>query len=450
MAETIYGTFVYHGKNYPFFLDGRRVFIVGKAWEYQENFDSHHTEEVIYGTTSGNRSVVFLRCKFYKSVFGQKVWFSPIGYAISQNNIGEPYDFSFDRILFYSEALNSFFPPQKAIGHIDFSLDNWDGGIGLQLKPFRDTDISFDYENCTCRVNIARNINLKDGTRSIGDINTTFAFEFQASQCIEELPKYWLALFDFLSFVNNASDIVFEKIKFDKRRTDGKFESYADVIIFSNTEYTPRPNGIALTLYDLPQDKLGSVFSKIVNLRGHDERLQYYFSKNYEDNFRVDPLKWLTAAINFDGLSSKQYSGFKQNTNEMFRMAKNAALNALDTVNLAAMEPKAQKYYRDCRDEIDRYEGRLEEMMNYLVKKYKDVLVDLLKQNQNECGIEINAYGEKYRIYRNKLAHGDIPPIGPEEFAVYRVLQALVYFMLLEGTGLGDDDLRIIAKKLFL
>ena len=450
MAGTIYGTFVYHEKNYPFFLDGRRVYIVGEAWEYREDFDANHTEEVIYGTTSGNRSIAFLQCAFYKTVLEQKVWFSPIGYAISRNNIGEPYDFYFDRILFYSEALNSFFPPQRAIGNVETNSDVWDGKMGLRLKSFDETDISFDYEDCKCRANIARYINLKYGTSSIGDINTNFAFEFQASKSIEELLKYWLALSDFLSFVTNASDAVFEKIQLEKRRADGKFESCADAIIFSDNEYTPRPNARALTINDIPQDKLGKVFSRIANLRGNDERLQYYFSKNYEDNFRVDPLKWLTAAINFDGLSSSQYPGFKQKTNEMFRIAKNAALNALDTVNLEMMEPKAQEYFGACRDEIDRYEGRLEEMMNYLVKKYKNALVDLLNQNQNKYGIRVHAYGEMYRTYRNKIAHGDIQPIGDKEFAVYRILQALVYFMLLEGTGLGEDDLRIIAKKLFL
>lgn len=105
----------------------------------------------------------------------------------------------------------------------------------------------------------------------------------------------------------------------DKRRADGKFESWADVIIFSNNEYTPRPNAKALTANDILRDKLDKVFSKIANLRGHGERSQYYFPHNYKDNFRVDPLKWLTAAMNFDGLLSSQYLGFKQNTNEMFR-----------------------------------------------------------------------------------------------------------------------------------
>ena len=445
MTETIYGTLIYHEKNYPFFLEGHRVYIVGQAWEYQEDFDSTHTEEVIFGTTSGNRSIVFLQCVFSTTVFAQKVWFSPIGYAISQDDMGEPTDFNFDSILIYSEALNSFFPPQIAIDNIDVDYCKWNGSIEHKLKPFNETDISFDYNDCKCKVNIARS-----RKSSLGEINSTFAFEFDTSQKIEELPKYWLALFDFLSFVNYASNIVFEKIKLCKRRNDGIFDNYANAVIFSNNEYTPRPYLKALTVDDFPHDKIGVVFSTLANIRWNDARIEYYLPHNYKDNFFVDPLKWFTVAMNFDGLSESRYPDFKQNKDKAFRDAKQLVLRALNDVNLEGMNSSKRKYFNKCRNVIVRFEGLLEEKMNDLVEKYKPALTDLLNKNLRDYGVHADEYGEKYSYYRNKLAHGDILPVGDKEFAVYKVLQALIYYMLLDDTGLDDNVLQIITNKLFL
>lgn len=114
------------------------------------------------------------------------------------------------------------------------------------------------------------------------------------------------------------------------------------------------------------------------------------------------------------------------------------------------MSKQERSYFDDCKKQIERYEGRLEEMLNFIVRKYKDELDDLLRFNQKEYHMNSNDYGNTYSNYRNKIAHGDIVPIGEKEVAVYRVLQAAIYFMLLEGTELGSDTLRVIAKKLFL
>ena len=48
-------------------------------------------------------------------------------------------------------------------------------------------------------------------------------------------------------------------------------------------------------------------------------------------------------------------------------------------------------------------------------------------------------------IDRNINAHGDIVSMGEKEVAVYRVLQAAIYFMLLDGADLGSDTLRVIG-----
>lgn len=236
-----------------------------------------------------------------------------------------------------------------------------------------------------------------------------------------------------------------------KRRADGLFAHCADAYIFSDRdEYTSRPVPNTITVDDIPLDRLGAVFSKVASLRGNDKRLSSYFPKNYKESLRIDPNGWLVTALNFDGLFANCYPDFKQNKKEQFRLAKSAALNALNAVDQSTMSTSERKYFDNCRKQIVHYEGLLEEKLNYIITKYKDALVDILEFNLQKHSIAPNTYGDIYSKYRNKIAHGDIEPIGEKEIAVYRVLQAVIYFMLLEGTELACDTLRVIAKKLFL
>lgn len=450
MSSTIYGSISYKDKLYPFFLEMRRAYIIGRAWEYYDTFEDADEEETISGVTADNRQIIFLRCKFGHSSLQEKVWFSSVGYILSSGNVGAPYDFTFERISFYSDAINAFYPPQKAM-KTDLNLRNWDGRITIELKPFEDTAISFDYRACKCQLNVSRYVTSLDGKSDIGNVNSAFSFELNTAQHNKEFPQYWLALFDFLSFINYGIDINFNKITLSKRCQNGLFEHCADAYIFSDRdEYTPRPVPNAITVDDIPLDKLGAVFSKIASLRGNDRRLSNYFPKNYKESHWIDPNRWLITALNFDGLFASCYPDFKQSRTEQFRVAKLMALDALNAVDKSQMSNSERKYFDDCQKQIERYEGRLEEMLNFIIKKYKDALADLLSFNRQKHHMNPNSYGEIYRNYRNKTAHGDIEPIGEKEVAVYRVLQAAIYFMLLDGTELDNDTLRVIAKKLFL
>lgn len=265
MSSTIYGSINYKGKAYPFFLEGRKVNIVGSAWEYYEDFQDTNEEESISGITADNKQILFLRCKFSPSPLQQKVWFSSIGYLLSSGNVGEPYSFIFEKVSFYSDALNAFYPPQKAM-KTDLDWRNWDGRMTIELKPFEKTAISFDYKDCKCKLNMSRYVTTQVGKSNIGNINSAFSFEFNTAQHCKELPQYWLALFDFLSFVNYGTDIKFDKIILSSKREDGLFAHCADAYIFSDKEeYLQRSPLNTITVDDIPLDKLGAVFSKIAN-----------------------------------------------------------------------------------------------------------------------------------------------------------------------------------------
>lgn len=79
MAEIIYGSLTYKNNTYPFLLDGRCVYIIGKAWEHFDFFKDADYEEVLSGVTSDNRQIMFLHCKFKRFFFSKKYGFHRSG-----------------------------------------------------------------------------------------------------------------------------------------------------------------------------------------------------------------------------------------------------------------------------------------------------------------------------------------------------------------------------------
>lgn len=450
MSPTIYGSISYRDKSYPFFLEGHSANIVGTAWEYYEDFRDADEEESIFGVTADNREILFLRCRFDRSSSRQKVRFSFAGYILSSRKSDDPYDFTFGKISFYSEALNAFYPPQQAMKtHVN--PQDWNGRMTIEFNSFEENTISFVYKECRCQLSISRYVIDQDGKSDIGNINSVFSFEFNTTQPYSALPQYYLALFDFLSFVNYGTNIKFDRIELSKKCENGSVVHCANAYLFSDRgEYLPKPFLKTITAKDIPRESLGAVFSKIADLRGKDWRLEYYFPENYREESWIDANRWLVKAMTFEGLFKQCNPDFKQNKKKQFRSAKTAALAALQAVDQSEMSKRECEYFKKCQEQIERYEGLLEEMLNSSVKEYKDALGDLLRFNRQEYNINLNAYGAIYSRYRNKIAHGDIEPVGKQEIAVYRVLQATIYFMLLKDTGLGSDTFRVIAKKLFL
>ena len=98
MSSILYGSIWYKNKSYPFFLEGRQVNIVGKAWEYHEDFQDTDEEKSIFGVTADNKQILFLNCKFRVSLFQQQVCFSSIGYVLSSGNVGAPYNFTVEKV----------------------------------------------------------------------------------------------------------------------------------------------------------------------------------------------------------------------------------------------------------------------------------------------------------------------------------------------------------------
>ncbi len=443
MSKIIYGNLELNNKIYPFLLDGHQIHIVQQAYQ-NSNEDFEIKVPFVKGVTSDNRDILFLNCRLVTFMFNSKVVYSIQGYAISSSNTGEPCDFSFDRMTFYSDAINTFYSPQNAIDresswHNLFDQE-WNGSMTIMVKPFSETDIVFEFDETTkCQLNISRYMNLRDGIEKIGDLRTSFSYVFSKKQTSDDISRYYLYLLDFLSFVNFNTNISFNEIFLENKDSKDKYSKTARVIIFNNaTEYEGNPRN-TITLDDLTKDKIGSVFKRISLIRNNDNRLYLYFPKNLKERNTVDPQRWLTAAICFEGLFTEINPDFK-NDNEKFQKVKALVIKTVESIDSATFTTnKEKKYLADFKNHIERYDGFLEEKFNSILKSNKKVLNISSKQN----------YGKVYAEYRNKLAHGTIEPLDDKKIEVYKLLRPMVYILILNNIRLEEKALSNIINKLF-
>ncbi len=457
MSNIIYGNLELNDEVYPFLMDGSLVHIVQQAFQNFDKFNVKENIPYLKGITSDNREIMFLKCRLVTMPLSFKTIFSIHGYIISTSNTGEPCDFSFDRITFYSNYINAFYSPQNAIdknSYLDIISSRFDGAVSIKIKPFEETNILFEFDSvANCQFNISRSINLKDNTEQIGNLSSMFSYVFYERQGMDNIINYYLYLYDFLVFVNYNKNIYFEKIFLETKNDEGKYYKTAEVNFLTNTISDEKNFQSTITINDLPKEKLSVIFKKISSLRKNDKRLYLYYPENSKERNIVDVTKWLTAAICFEGLFKDVYPDFKQEENKNFKKAKNLVLNSINESieKDETLTKKEQGYVIDCKKQVERYEGFLEEKFNYILKENKKVLEKILLKNQRDFGIfESNEYGKIYADYRNELAHGSIEGLSNDKIAVYRLLRAMIYILLLNEIELNEECLSRIINKIFV
>lgn len=448
MKKSITGVFEYDGKNYPFLFDNNIVKLTGTPFQFLKPINNEEEVATIHGVTSDNRDILFLNCKLNKRLPCSNIAFSMNGYLLSANNVGIPCHFNFDKITFYSDAINTFYSPQNAIEIKNDCFDNWDGSIEINIKPFCDTDVKFDFNSDQCQINIDRYICERYDISKIGSVNSSFSFICNNRSNPENVEKYYLALYDFLCFVNYSFNINFTKIEL-KIKECNKYRTIAYAHIFSNHSIYENSEDNSITTKEIPIEKIEKVFSKVVNLRYNSYRYHFYFPENKSETNTVDPGKWLIMALNFEGLFNDTFKNFKAKGNQNFAKAKELILKQINSYDTCCLSSKEKKYYVRCAEQIVRYEGVLEEKFNYTYKKFKDILSEIVKSNKLYYpSIKEKDYADVYTKYRNKIAHGNIEPLTEKEIAIYRLLRPMIYAMILDGS-LSESEIKAIINKLF-
>ena len=448
MSNLISGVFSFKEENYSFVLEGQKVRLVDAPFKTLKFCSDMEEVPYIRGVTSGNRDILFLKCRFNARLPFSDFAFSIAGYLLSTSNTGYSHSFEFNRISFYSDAINTFYSPQNALD-IQFDFDNWDGSAHIHVKPFFETQIQFSFNQDRVEFNMDRwFFERKEPTR-IGSVETSFSVYCNEKKQPTEIEKYYFAIYDFLCFANYTLNISFNKVYLFSKNEKGKDERIASAHIFSNHSNYENDEYTTITSREIPPEKLGKLFAKVASLRGKDQRLPFYYPPNRNEARLIDSGKWLVTAICFEGLFEDTFPHFKTESNPVFQKIKELVVAKTEEIDNDGFSKKEQKYLENFKNHINRYEGVLEEKFNHVFNSHKTVLEKILEGNERRYNVAHDTnYGNQYMIYRNKLAHGTVEPLGENEIAVYRLLCPMIYAMILQK-DFSENEISNMISKIF-
>ena len=307
MSDLISGVFWYKERNFPFVLEGQKVRLVDAPFNILKFSNDMEEVPFVQGVTSGNRDILFLHCRFNPRLPLSNVAFTIVGYLLSSSNTGHFKSFEFDRVSFYSDAINTFYSPQNAL-EIQSNLDDWDGSAHIHVKPFSETQIRFNFGQDEVELNMDRWVRERRDLTRIGSVESSVSFYCSEKKQHIGIEKYYLAIYDFLCFANYSLNIPFNRIHLFAKNKEGKDERIASAHIFSDHSTYENDESSTITSREIPQEKLGALFSKVALLRGKDQRLPFYYPPNKNEARLIDSGKWL---INQEENYGKIYMNYR-------------------------------------------------------------------------------------------------------------------------------------------
>lgn len=445
MSNITCGSININDKEYPFVLEKSTIKIAQGQSAFLRDFDGIEHMDSIHGITSDNRDILFINCNFNFSWLHTCNTISVQWYIISRKNNGEEYSFTTDKISFYSDAITMFYPPQMAVNDRKFEDD---GVMQVTTSNWKEKLLSFSYNDLNCTFGFYHGINLKDHETNIMSIVPYFSIEFPDTVPVDDgLITYIRYVYDFFSFVNHCSNVLFNKIELSSKVENGLFDKDATVHIFQNATAYEGQKSNSVTILDFDKRHIGELFERSIALSSYQYHLLYP-RKKFDRN-HTDPARWLMKAVAFERVFSETYPDHKSKKKPEFDAVKKRAIEAIAQIQVDPNSNKEQKYKEKFERHVEIYDGIMEEKFNHAYNQNKKHLSQVITSIEIQHGTIPNNPGSTYMKYRDDLAHGNIRDIGNKELIIYRLMEPLIYLMVLEKTHLSDDDKTKIINKLF-
>ena len=444
--KIIYGKFEFKKKKYSFFLEGQMVTVNQVPYEYNEDFNSTESIEKIVGLTNNNKYITFLDCNFlggnYRKIYSNVV-FTIKGYVLFDNK-----EDIFDCISFSAKALNTFYSPQYAIKHekMDFNRE-FDGSYQLNILPSNEYKQVFnciiDNEEITNELKVNWNINLRYEESNLGNIFTVFLMKFQSNKSSEQLSKYYLYMYDFLTFILFRQNHIIDNIILYKKNNK------IGVAKFFQKEENLKYNVFkSISFNDIGIDHIGKLFANVAEKRLLNELNPFFTPEDDRDSNSVDSVKWLSTALSFEGEFTKIYSNYKAKKSEFFKSTKEELLKLIKD------KAKGTTNWNDVDslyNMIQKSDTSIREKFQIMIDKYDSIIVDIKSSYLNQMMIsdEVNL-SKRYAEYRNSIAHGTIISIKNEDKVTFVLARVFIYILILESADIPHEVIKSVIDKLFI
>lgn len=443
--KIIYGKFEFNKKEYPFFLEGQTVTVNQVPHEYNEDFNSTKSIEKIVGVTNNNKYITFLDCNFlggnFRRIYSDIV-FTIKGYILFDNE-----EDIFDSISFSAKALNTFYSPQHAIKHEKMDFDReFDGSHQLQILPKKEYKQVFkctiDHEEITNELYMHYSINLKFEESNIGNIFTVFLMKFQSNKSSEQLSKYYLYMYDFLTFILFRQNHIIDNIILYKENNEvgvAKFFQKEENLKYSVLK--------SICFNDISIDHIGKLFANVAEKRILNELNPFFTPEDDRDSNSVDSVKWLSTALSFEGEFTKRHHDYKAENSEFFKVTKE---ELLQQINNKAKGTSNWKEVDSLYNMIKKSDTSIREKFQFMLDHYDSTIADIKSSYLKQMMIldEVNL-SKRYADYRNSIAHGTIISVEKEDIINLVLARAFIYILILENSDIPHDIIKNIINKLF-
>lgn len=359
----------------------------------------------VFGKTSDNRDIIFL------DVIYNGTNFVPTGWVISNNNLSDINIDTFDAIKFTGKPIDVFYSPKKALKYEKMS-DEIIGKrmVNILCRPFeaytKTHFIRIDDEEFCILFDIYINYDLKHNSRSIGEVTTSFTLKFKERKNVEQIKKYYLYMLDFFRFTNFRRNIEFDSIitlHETGQGLDKRGKAYFNSRDFGQKYNSSEFNSI---IYNDVEEYFDVAFAHICGRRAAGIINQAYIPENDRDFRMVDPIKFLSCALTFEGEYKRKFG-------------------------------KSRKW--------------LSVKFNETIEQYKVIVGQYIGKVIKEENAELEDnkdLGKVFADMRNAIGHGDIVPIERKHVAVFRITQCLIYILILDKLGVEWSVIKNLINKL--
>ena len=447
--KTIHGVFEYNDKRYPFSLDGRILTIPQIPFQYKDEFNEVAHIAALYGVTNGNQGIVFLSCEVLKSNTFHipiSVRFSTLGYILLQSD-----DKFFDRIDFYSAAVDGFYSPRKAY---DFETSDDPTEIkGIKIRDREQYKKAFDCEvngeTFGLGVDVRVEINLAFEQERLGTARSIISMAFGDQKSHDRVLEYFLYVRDFLEFVNFRKDVPVEKVELY-----GKNKRIGDAVVFQADCSSYSPTAMkSITLDDMTPECFPLLFQQIAEKRTKGTYNPFFYPANRREDNTVDAARWLNTAICFEGEFNAVFPDYRAKKDPLFYQAKSLLLDTISAEiekSGKGINNKVNSALKSFKSLVDNADTTIKQKFEVCQTTYAAETAEAIARERNAYGIHEDAnLAEAYALYRNMTAHGTIQRPETIDVVTYSVLRYFVYTMNLKKANILPERIADIIRKVF-
>lgn len=429
-------------RQYSFTYDGELLQLVPlnreeiKPYDFLEN--RLVEKELLNGETVQHDYIFFLKCRLQRNNSGYIA--KPAGYVCFDGKIQ-----SFKTIEFKGKAVDFFYSPNQILAEgSEYPFDE-DGGGQLLIKKFSEVtkhnDVNIIGEKADFLISITRpkfpEYMIKDYT--LGIPQSFIRLEFENDISIEKFAKIYIWMQNFFEFIFFRKNVFIENIELGTFNNEQKVRKVAEVYLFHKRELDIT-NPDTVIGYYFVEDGL----NQLLQILNTESLNMLFIPISEKDDKYIDPQRYMACCSSFESVFNFAFPNAKMEENVKMREAKLTVLGFIDS-EIDKSTGKSKKEYKSLRRIIELADFSLEQKYIWCLKKYDTYISEYCKKVYRKLNInqeQVLLIPNMFALKRNILIHSNLDKLEPEEIAAYSIMRYLIYFIILDKSGISKNLIR--------